>query len=156
MYYSIVLYIMNIQFQDKDLMLAQQLEYRKITYLGYKIRMSQNINLVLCNSQAQVIWPIVFHVSSTVDLFGTGSSCIHEEMCKLQNVLQQLIPKLYLVLGLYNEVMPKKYYRTSAEYQSYIQKAPFSYHNSKFDLVMQLNCGPGALYYNYSSVLVIK
>jgi len=75
-------------------------------------------------------------------------------MCKLQNALEQLILKLYLVLVLHKEVITKKNYRTSAGYRSYIERASFSYHNSKFGLVMSLNHGPGALLHNYLSILV--
>lgn len=75
-------------------------------------------------------------------------------MCKLQNALYQLILKLCLVLVLYHEVIPKKNYRTCAGYHSYIEKVSFSYHNSKFGLVIQLNRDPGALLHNYLSISV--
>lgn len=53
-------------------------------------------------------------------------------------------------------MISKKNYRTSAGYHSHVEKVPFSYHNSKFGLLMWLNRGPGALLHNYLSILVGK
>lgn len=73
--------------------------------------------------------------SCPVGFFSTGSSYAHNQVYKLQSNFQQLILKLYLTIVLQKERMAK--IMEALMWLSLIDgEYFFSYHNSKFGLVL--------------------